>query len=168
MFVDIKRHQRRRRSVTLHCFVYLGSSVSLIAYPSHASRLSMQRFWRQILHWIRFHFPFLCCKAFAFKHLYSANSTFLFLEVDRSLFALTFITQIKRFALFTLSLLFFTTSEAYKLFWDWVLSARTPAIVKGNNLLNLVWFKWGSQSWGIRADVSLSIIGREKRSRVLS
>ena len=73
MFVDTKRHQRRRRSVTLHCFVYLGSSVSLIAYPSHASRLSMQRFWRQILHWIRFHFPFLCCKAFAFKHLYFAN-----------------------------------------------------------------------------------------------
>ena len=25
----------------------------------------------------------------------------------------------------------------------------TPAIVKGNNSLNLVWFKWGSQWWGI-------------------
>ena len=50
----------------------------------------------------------------------------------------------------------------------YTLCARTPGIVKGNNPLSLVWFKWGSQSWGIRADVSLSIIGREKRSRVLS
>ena len=92
MFVDIKRHQRRRRCVTLHCFVYLGSSVSLIAYPSHASRLSMQRFWRQILHWIRFHFPFLCCKAFAFKHLYIAN---FYIPLSRGrllyIFALTYI-----------------------------------------------------------------------------
>ena len=27
--------------------------------------------------------------------------------------------------------------------------ARTPSIVKGNKSLNLVWFKWGSQWWGI-------------------
>ena len=26
---------------------------------------------------------------------------------------------------------------------------RTPGIVKGNNLLSLVWFKWGSEWWGI-------------------
>ena len=26
---------------------------------------------------------------------------------------------------------------------------RTPWIVKGNKSLNLVWFKWGLQSWGI-------------------
>ena len=26
---------------------------------------------------------------------------------------------------------------------------RTPSIVKGNKSLNLVWFKWGSQWWGI-------------------
>ena len=48
---------------------------------------------------------------------------------------------------------------------------RTPSIVKGNKSLNLVWFKWGIQSneeyWNIslQADVSLSPIGREKRSR---
>ena len=28
-------------------------------------------------------------------------------------------------------------------------STRTPGIVKGNNPLSLVWFKWGSQWWGI-------------------
>ena len=27
--------------------------------------------------------------------------------------------------------------------------SRTPWIVKGNKSLNLVWFKWGSQWWGI-------------------
>ena len=49
----------------------------------------------------------------------------------------------------------------------------TPSIVKGNKSLNLVWFRWGSQYeeyWKIslKADVSLSLIGREKSSRVLS
>ena len=29
------------------------------------------------------------------------------------------------------------------------LNTRTPGIVKGNNPLSLVWFKWGSQWWGI-------------------
>ena len=67
----------------------------------------------------------------------------------------------------------------------------TPAIVKGNKSVNLVWFKWGSQWWGswmccylalverlltneeywnisLKADVSLSLIDREKWSRDLS
>ena len=30
-----------------------------------------------------------------------------------------------------------------------LLLTRTPAIVKGNKSLNLVWFKWGSQWWEI-------------------
>ena len=30
--------------------------------------------------------------------------------------------------------------------------ARTPWVVKGNKSLNLVWFKWGSQRWGILKD----------------
>ena len=30
-----------------------------------------------------------------------------------------------------------------------VVPIRTPRIVKGNNPLSLVWFKWGSQWWGI-------------------
>ena len=33
---------------------------------------------------------------------------------------------------------------------------RTPAIVKGNKSLNLVWFKWGSQLWGILKHFSQS------------
>ena len=48
--------------------------------------------------------------------------------------------------------------------------ARTPWIVKGNKSLSLVWSKWGSQYWNIslKADVSLSLIGREESSRFIS
>ena len=72
--------------------------------------------------------------------------------------------------------------------FNWI---RTPWIVKGNKSLNLVWFKWGSQRWGswmcsylasverlltneeyrnisLDADVSLSLIGREKNSLIPS
>ena len=76
-----------------------------------------------------------------------------------------------------------------------VTAKRTPSIVKGNKSLSLVWSKWRSQWWWIwkalqcvaisywlngfsaneeywnislTADVSLSLIGREKRCRVLS
>ena len=34
--------------------------------------------------------------------------------------------------------------------------SRTPAIVKGNKSLYLVWFKWGSQLWGILKHFSQS------------